>query len=163
MPRIDPVPLPPGSPFAGNTYRGILAHCPELAERWASFGEVARFGGKLPPELKEEVRRATATQVGCTFCASFGEPKSEYTDPREEAAVRLARTIADDPKKVDDALFAELRGHFADDELVELVALICLNSVAGQMFGSVMGVEAADAEYALQYEQWVEDNVARRR
>ena len=70
-------------------------------------------------ELKEEVRRATAPQVGCRFCASFGDPKDVYTDPREAVAVRLARTIADDPKKVDDALFAEVREHFDEEEWLE--------------------------------------------
>ncbi len=158
MSRIEPLALP--MPFTGNEFRGVLAHCPDVLERWNALGDVLRFSGKLPPELKEEVRRSTASQVGCEFCASFGEPKSEYTDPREAVAVRLAKTIADDPKKVDDELFAELREHFTDEELVELVAMICLVAVSGQTFGTVMAVAAANDEYAMQYEAWVADSMA---
>jgi alkylhydroperoxidase family enzyme len=160
MPRVEPLALPADSPFAGNEFRGVLAHRPEILEQWNALGDVVRFSGVLPPELKEEVRRATAAQVGCSFCASFGDPKPEHTDPREEVAVRLARTIADDPKTVDDALFAELRQHFTEEELVELVALICMVSVSGQTFGAVMRVGAANAAYAEQYEQWRDTSMA---
>ena len=83
-----------------------------------------------------------------------------YADPREAVAVRLARTIADDPKKVDDALFAEVRGHFDEEEVVELVAMICLVAVSGQSFGTVMDVAAASDEYTMQYEQWVGNSMA---
>ena len=130
-----------------SRYRGVLAHCPDVLAQWTALGDVVRFSGKLPPELKEEVRRATAVQVGCKWCASFGDPKREYTDPREAIAVRLAKTIADDPKKVDDELFAELRVYFTDEELVELVAMICMVSVANE-------------EYTMQYERWVADSMA---
>ncbi len=160
MSRVEPLPLPADSRFAGNHYRGVLARCPDVLAQWTALGDVVRFSGKLPPELKEEVRRATAVQVGCKWCASFGDPKREYTDPREAIAVRLAKTIADDPGKVDDALFAELRVHFDDEELVELVAMICLVSVSGQTFGAVMGIDAANEEYTTQYERWVEDSMA---
>jgi alkylhydroperoxidase family enzyme len=160
MPRVEPLALPADSPFAGNEFRGVLSHRPEVLAQWTALGDVVRFSGVLPPELKEEVRRATAAQVGCRFCASFGDPKPVHDDPREEVAVRLARTIADDPKKVDDALFRELRTYFNDEELVELVAMICMVSVSGQTFGAVMDVAAANAEYTQQYEQWVEDSMS---
>ena len=158
MARVGPA---PGATQA-SPYLQVLAHCPEIAERWAELGVAVRFGGVLPPELKEEVRRSTAEEIGCTFCASFGAPKSEHADVREALAVRLARTIADDPKLVDDAMFEELHQHFTDEEIVELVATISFVVVGGQTFGAVMGIEAASAEYALVYEQWIEDNMARR-
>jgi alkylhydroperoxidase family enzyme len=139
----------------------VLAHCPDILDRWSELGTTVRFGGVLPPELKEEVRRSTARQIGCVFCASFGDPKSEHTDVREALAVRLARTIADDPKLVDDSMFEELRLHFTDEEIVELVATISFVVVGGQTFGAVMGIESASAEYALVYEHWVEENMAR--
>ncbi len=140
----------------------VLAHCPDIAEAWSALGPVVRFGGVLPPELKEEVRRSTAAQIGCHFCASFGDPKAVYEDDREELAVRLARRIADDPKSVDEALFEELRLRFTDREIVELVAMISFVVVGGQTFGAALGIESASAEYALAYEQWVEDNMAAR-
>jgi alkylhydroperoxidase family enzyme len=153
--RVKPVP----GESTESPYLRVLAHCPEVAERWTELARTLRFSGKLPPELKEEVRRSTAEQIGCRFCASFGEPKAEHTDVREELAVRLARTVADDPKRVDDALFAELERHFTDEELVELVAMISFVVVGGQTFGAVLGIESASAEYALVYEQWLEDEL----
>jgi alkylhydroperoxidase family enzyme len=157
MPRIDPA---PGATHA-SLFVQVLEHCPDIAERWSALGTTVRFSGVLPPELKEEVRRSTAEQIGCEFCASFGAPKSEYTDEREALAVRLARTIADDPKLVDDAMFEELHRHFTDQEIVELVAQISFVVIGGQTFGTVMGIESASPEYALVYEQWVEDNMVR--
>jgi alkylhydroperoxidase family enzyme len=156
MPRVGPAP----DATQASPYLQVLAHCPEIAEKWSALGTTVRFGGVLPPELKEEVRRSTASQIGCVFCASFGDAKVEHADEREALAVRLARTIADDPKLVDDALFDELRRHFTDQEIVELVATISFVVVGGQTFGAVMGIESASAEYALVYEQWVEDNMA---
>jgi alkylhydroperoxidase family enzyme len=46
--------------------------------------------------------------------------KSEFT-PREAAALSLVDRIIVDPHSVDDALFAELRNHFSDEEIIELV------------------------------------------
>lgn len=46
--------------------------------------------------------------------------KSEFT-PREAAAISLVDHIVVDPHSVDDAVFAELRKHFSDDEIIELV------------------------------------------
>jgi alkylhydroperoxidase family enzyme len=157
VPRVEPAP----DAKQASPYLQVLAHCPEIAERWSELVLTARFGGVLPPELKEEVRRSTAEQIGCSFCASFGAPKTEHSDEREALAVRLARMIADDPKLVDDAVFAELRRLFTDQEIVELVATISFVVVGGQTFGAVMGIESASAEYALVYEEWLDKEMAR--
>ena len=154
--RVEPVP----GTESESLYQRVLAHCPEFAERWSAASRTLRFSGNLPPELKEEVRRSTAEQVGCRFCASFGDPKAEHTDEREALAVRLARTVAEDPKLVDDAFFDELRRCFTDEELVELVALISFVVVGGQTFGAVLGIEPASAEYVLAYEEWLEQSMA---
>jgi hypothetical protein len=114
----------------------------------------------MPPELKEEGRRSTAAEIGCRFCASFGAAKTEHSDPREALAVRLARIVAVDPMLVDDALFDELREHFADEQIVELVALISFVVVGGQTFGAAMAIEPASAEYAMTYETWLADEMA---
>jgi alkylhydroperoxidase family enzyme len=156
MARIDPLPGRPDE----SPYLRVLARVPGFAEKWTVASRELRFGGSVPPELKEEVRRSTAPIVGCQFCASFGDPKAVHDDPREEVAVRLARTIAEDPKLVDDALFDELRSLFSDDEIVELVAHISFVLVGGQTFGAVLGIEPASAEYAMIYEDWVEQTIA---
>lgn len=98
--RIDPLP----GTATESPYLRVLARSPEFAEQWSEASRVLRVGGSLPPELKEEVRRSTAGQIGCRFCASLGEPKAVHDDEREALAVWLARTVAEDPKLVDDVL-----------------------------------------------------------
>ena len=42
--------------------------------------------------------------------------------PHEAALLRLADALADTPANVSDELYAELRGHFSEEELIELGA-----------------------------------------
>ena len=97
-------------------------------------------------------RRAGGMQV----VRPFGDPSPSTRHPREAIAVRLAKTIADDPRRVDDELFAELRVHFTDEELVELVAMICMVSVSGQTFGAVMAIDAENEDHTMLHERWVD-------
>ena len=58
--------------------------------------------------------------------------RSEFT-PREAAAISLVDRIVVDPHSVDDALFAELRKHFSDEEIIELVCASSLFTWAGTL------------------------------
>ena len=58
--------------------------------------------------------------------------KSEFT-PREAAAISLVDRIVVDPHSVDDALFAELRRHFSEEEIMELVCASGLFTWAGTL------------------------------
>ena len=57
---------------------------------------------------------------------------SEFT-PREAAALSLVDRIVVDPHSVDDALFAELRQHFSDEEIIELICGSSLFTWAGTL------------------------------
>jgi tRNA U34 5-carboxymethylaminomethyl modifying GTPase MnmE/TrmE len=58
--------------------------------------------------------------------------KGEFT-PREAAAISLVDRIIVDPHSVDDALFAELRRHFSEEEIIELVCASSLFTWAGTL------------------------------
>ena len=58
--------------------------------------------------------------------------KGDFT-PREAAAISLVDRIVVDPHSVDDALFAELRKHFSDEEIIELVCASSLFTWAGTL------------------------------
>jgi len=58
--------------------------------------------------------------------------KSEFT-AREAAAISLVDRIIVDPHSVDDAIFAELREHFSDEEIIELVCASSLFTWAGTL------------------------------
>jgi alkylhydroperoxidase family enzyme len=53
--------------------------------------------------------------------------------PREAAAISLVDRIVVDPHSVDDALFAELRKHFSDEEIIELVCASSFFTWAGTL------------------------------
>lgn len=46
----------------------------------------------------------------------------ERFSAQERALVRMADALADTPANVDDALYAELRRHFSEEQLIELAA-----------------------------------------
>ena len=104
------------------------------------------------------MRRATADEVGCAYCASLaqGEAARSAIDSREALAVAFARMVAEDPAAITDGQFDVLREEFAEEEILELVAFICFVAIAGQMFGAVMGLEPASAEEASAYQRVIE-------
>ncbi|HTM22347.1 MAG TPA: hypothetical protein VL172_17625 [Kofleriaceae bacterium] len=53
-----------------------------------------------------------------------GYPSSPHFSDAEKAALRLADAMATTPAVVPDALFAELRRHFDEPQLVELASAI---------------------------------------
>lgn len=53
------------------------------------------------------------------------ESRTDFTE-KEKAALRLAERMTSDPHNVDDALWATLRQHFDEGEMIELLAAIGL-------------------------------------
>jgi alkylhydroperoxidase family enzyme len=53
------------------------------------------------------------------------EQRSDFTE-KEKAALRLAERVTRDAHTVDDALFGEVRRHFDEGEIIELLAAIGL-------------------------------------
>src|SRR6185437_2964196 len=147
MPRIEPL----GDPSEGSSLARIMRRRPEIASAWSALSDTVRFTGLLPNDLKEAVRASTAGAIGCDFCASIGDGPPSAPDKRTSLAIAVARLIAEDHGSVDEKTFAVLREEFSEEEIVELLALICIVCVGGQTFGSVTGVEAATEEEAEGY------------
>jgi len=93
--------------------------------------------GELEPRLKELVRLRIATLNGCKTCkaarldptvseeeADFGvdDPAHPF-GPRERAAINFAEKMALDHFSIDDPVIRDLRQHFAEGELLELIML----------------------------------------
>jgi len=88
------------------------------------------------------VRYAGARQQGLTeekITALDGDAPGAFT-PRERVALRFAELMAVDHHKVDDALFAELKRHFTEAEIVELGVNVALYLGLGR-FTAVLGVD----------------------
>jgi alkylhydroperoxidase family enzyme len=50
------------------------------------------------------------------------EDRFEGFPPNEQALLRMADALADTPANVSDELYAELRKHFSEEQLIELAA-----------------------------------------
>jgi alkylhydroperoxidase family enzyme len=152
MPRIEPMPPTDGANAVVNSLLArVIGRRPEILAAFGRLDNTIRFHGLLPGELKEAVRRATASEVGCEYCKSLGAPLTDL-QRRESLAVAFAQMVAQGPAEITDGQFDVLREEFTDDEIVELVAFICFVSIAGQMFGAVMGLEAATDDEATGYQ-----------
>ena len=66
---------------------------------------------------------------------------SKLFSPAERVALEYAERITYTDRQVDDALFAELKKHFTEAQLVELTAAIALENFRSK-FNPTLGVEA---------------------
>jgi alkylhydroperoxidase family enzyme len=73
--------------------------------------------------------------------AAINDERSPLISPRERAALDFAEKLAVDHHKVDDAQWAELRRHFSEAEIIELVAHTTLYIGFGR-FNEIVGIEA---------------------
>jgi alkylhydroperoxidase family enzyme len=151
MPRIEPAEME-GNAITSSLLARVMGRCPDVLRAFGRLDNQLRFRGNLPMDLLESVRRATAGEIGCVYCASLGTPRTDYPDSRTAVATAFAELVAQDPSGITDSQFDVLREEFSEEEIVELVAYICFVSIGGQMFGAVMGLEAAPPEEAAAYQ-----------
>jgi uncharacterized peroxidase-related enzyme len=122
----------------------LLQRVPGLQPALRQLADAVLVPGKVGMELKWFVGYVSSMAAGCRFCsahtASFAhqfagtepdkvtalwnfETSDRFTDS-ERAALRVAAAAGRTPNEVTDEQFAELRRHFDDDEILELVAVI---------------------------------------
>jgi alkylhydroperoxidase family enzyme len=66
---------------------------------------------------------------------------SKLFSPAERVALEYAERITYTARQVDDALFAEVKKHFTEPEIVELTAAVALENFRSK-FNPPLGVEA---------------------
>jgi len=90
------------------------------------------------------VRYAGARHAGATEAkiAAIDDESSDLLSPRERVAIRFAEKLAVDHHKVDDTLWAELRRHFSEAEIIELAAHTTLFIGFGR-FNEIVGLDLA--------------------
>lgn len=118
-----------------------LGHSPEMAVGYARYWDLTHRGGKVEHGVKELMRIAISTLLGCEFCATqrsvvaveegleeeaavaCAMPDFDHPDPRTRAALRFARALTLDAPASPvrwDPIYDELRSCFEEDEIVEL-------------------------------------------
>jgi AhpD family alkylhydroperoxidase len=117
----------------------ILGHRPEVAGALGALRAALQSSGTLSPRLVELVRLRIAFHNQCRSCMSVRyqsaiddgltedlvcslEQPAEADDltPAERSALRFADLFATNHLAIDDAIYDDLRHHFAEDEIVEL-------------------------------------------
>jgi uncharacterized peroxidase-related enzyme len=129
--------------FVPNSMR-IMARDPDLFAAFAQLSAIVVVRpGRIDPGLKALIMYIVSRSAGCQYCvahsANFAalcgvplrkvqevwqyETSQEFNDA-ERAALRFAQAAGKVPNAVSDTDFAELRRHFDEDEIIEIVAVI---------------------------------------
>jgi 4-carboxymuconolactone decarboxylase len=139
----------------------LYAHVPELLRGYMALEQAVAEQDRVDKRLKVLAELKAATLTHCEYCIGLGSQVSRQWGLSDEEllalpfyqtsplfsdleklvldyAVGMSRT----PVEVPDVLFAKLREHFDDAQLVELTHLIALENLRGR-FNLALGVGAA--------------------
>jgi AhpD family alkylhydroperoxidase len=167
--------------FAKRTYgrtlepMGVIGHHRPLLAGYGVFALAGeRYSKSVDSELKNLAMLRTAQLAGCEWCLDFGsylahrsgtpEAKlrdlarwrdSERFDDRERVVLEYAEAMTRTPVEVSDDLFASLREHFDERQIVELTMIIAsenLYSRSNWAFG-IEGEGFSDGMYCARPER----------
>lgn len=118
---------------------------PNIVRAFMALNQAVLYEGTVPVETKMLVSLASSYAAGCRYCQShmanlsaiyqasdekiaalWDFENSELFSPAERAAISLAFKAARQPNEADEADFIELRKHYDDGQIVEIVASIAL-------------------------------------
>ena len=132
--------------FVPNSFY-IMGRNPDLMRAFSRLArEVIGVPGKVPMGLKRMVAHIASRSAGCQYCmahtaesaaemdgvapekieAIFDYERSDLFSDAECAALALAQAAGQTPNMVTDADMDALKTHFDEDQIVEIVAVICL-------------------------------------
>ena len=124
----------------------IMARRPEILRAFAQLGQAINGpSSTIDSQLRNMVSQMASRAAGCGYCMAHtahtaervGVPTEkenalwEYEtsplfSPAERAALRVAQGAAQVPNAVTDTDFAELKNHYSEAQIVDIVAVIAL-------------------------------------
>ena len=123
----------------------IWAHQPKMMMGMGRFNQAVRKGKSVDERLKNLVELKGAQMIGCEYCVDLGSQicrnsglsdeelqalaryrQSDLFSEREKLALDYAVAVMRTPVDVTDELFAQLKEHFSDKQLVEITAHLTL-------------------------------------
>ncbi len=138
----------------------IWAYQPKMMIGIGRFNQALRKGKCVDERIKNLVELKATQLVGCEFCLDLGSQicrKSGFSDEellalsryrqcelfseREQAALDYAVAVTRTPVEVTDELFARMREHFDEKQLVEITAIVLLANL--DRFNAAFAIEAA--------------------
>jgi AhpD family alkylhydroperoxidase len=138
----------------------IWAYQPKMMFGMGKFNQAVRKGKSVDEQLKNLVELKGAQMIGCEFCVDLGSQicrnsgvseeellalaryrKSDLFTEREKLALDYTVAVMRTPVEVTDELFARMKEHFSDEQLVEITALLTVVNV--DRFNAAFGIGAA--------------------
>ena len=138
----------------------IWAHQPKMMFGMGKFNQAVRKAHSVDERLKNLVELKGAQMIGCEFCVDLGSQicrNSGFSDDellalpryrhsnrfteRERLALDYTVAVMQTPVDVTDELFAQMKAHFTDEQLVEITALLTLVNL--DRFNAAFGIGSA--------------------
>ena len=138
----------------------IWAHQPKMMSGMGKFQQAVRKGSSVDERLKYLVELKGAQMIGCEFCVDLGSqicrnsgfsdeellalPRYRQSDlftEREKLALDYTVAVTRTPVEVTDELFARMKEHFTDEQLVEITALLTVVNL--DRFNAAFGIGSA--------------------
>ncbi len=149
-------------PQSGNGMEPIeiWAHQPKMMTGMGRFNQAIRSGKTVSERIRNLVELKGAQMIGCEFCVDLGSqicrnsglsdeellalPRYRSSDlftDREKAALDYTTGVMRTPVDVSDEVFARMKEHFSDKQIVEITALLTLVNV--DRFNAAFGIGSA--------------------
>ncbi len=138
----------------------IMAYNPRFILAYLGTGQFVQGRTRLDTQVRTLAMQLVAAINGCAWCIDFGQSVAAgegllprkmaeimtYADnalfsPAERIALEYAEAMTRLESDVSDDLFARLRQHFDDREIVELTAAIATENMYNR-FNKALGVES---------------------
>jgi AhpD family alkylhydroperoxidase len=138
----------------------IWAHQPKMMFAMGKFNQALRKGKSVDERLRNLVELKGAQMIGCEYCVDLGSqicrnsglsdeellalPRYRQSDlftEREKLALDYTVAVMRTPVEVTDDLFARMKEHFTNQQLVEITALLTLVNV--DRFNAAFGIGSA--------------------
>lgn len=138
----------------------IWAYQPKMLSAMGKFNQGIRKGRSVDDRLKGLVELKGAQMIGCEFCVDLGSQicrnsglsddellalpnyrSSTLFSDRERVALDYTVAVMRTPVAVTDELFAQMREHFSEEQMVEITALLALTNL--DRFNAAFGIGSA--------------------
>jgi alkylhydroperoxidase family enzyme len=138
----------------------VWANQPKMLTGMGKFQQAVRKGNTVDERIKYLVELKGAQMIGCEFCVDLGSqicrnsgfsdqellalPRYRQSDlftEREKLALDYAVGVMRTPVDVSDELFARVREHFTEVQLVEMTALLTVVNL--DRFNAAFGIGSA--------------------
>jgi AhpD family alkylhydroperoxidase len=150
----------PASGGSGIEPIEVWAHQPKLLSGMGKFQQAVRKAHTVDERLKNLIELKGAQMIGCEYCVDLGSQicrnsgfsdeellalpryrRSDLFTEREKLALDYTCAVMRTPVEVTDDLFARMKQHFSDQQLVEITAFLTLVNL--DRFNAAFGIGPA--------------------